>query len=57
MLQSLGCVGKVVEVFKDADVKIQVVGRQWSLNPYCIQLAPDATLSPSEFDGQTSLLA
>lgn len=40
MKNSLGKLGKIIKVYSDGDLRIQLDGHAWTLNPQCVRLVP-----------------
>ncbi|XP_025829429.1 E3 ubiquitin-protein ligase MIB2 isoform X4 [Agrilus planipennis] len=40
MKNALGKLGKVVKVYSDGDLRVQLDGNAWTLNPNCVRLVP-----------------
>lgn len=40
MRDTLGKLGKVLKVYSDGDLRVQLDGRAWTLNPQCVRLVP-----------------
>ena len=53
LIQSLGQLGRVNEVFDSGDCKVHVNGYRWTLNPKALIPAPGET--PPDVPGMTSL--
>lgn len=40
MFQSLGKMGKVLKIYTDGDLRVQLDGHAWTLHPQCVRLIP-----------------
>lgn len=40
LLQALGKLGKVLKVYSDGDLRVQLDGHAWTLNPQCVRIVP-----------------
>ncbi|KAI4465183.1 zinc finger c3hc4 type (ring finger) [Holotrichia oblita] len=40
MKNSLGKLGKIVKVYADGDLRVQLDGHAWTLNPQCVKIVP-----------------
>ncbi|CAH0558346.1 unnamed protein product [Brassicogethes aeneus] len=40
MRDSLGKLGKVLKIYQDGDLRVQLDGHAWTLNPQCVRLIP-----------------
>lgn len=38
--QSLGKLGKVLKVYSDGDLRVQLDGHAWTLHPQCVKIIP-----------------
>lgn len=59
MLPTLGKAGRVVQIYQDGDLKVEVCGTSWTYNPLAVKKVSSATNSvpgPNESEKLNALL-